>query len=127
MLELLDWSKKRGDGDAAAAPDPQASSQVLATIGAAEPGIALGELSSRLDADGAGDGKARNEALVRIQDAGEPHVAALVARCLATAAGTRRGKERGTASRLPVHGIALVGRFGHLRLRSGAASGVAWP
>jgi hypothetical protein len=93
MLELLDWSKKRGDGDAAAAPDPQASSQVLATIGAAEPGIALGELSSRLDADGAGDGKARNEALVRIQDAGEPHVAALVARCLATAAGTLAARE----------------------------------
>lgn len=83
MLELLDWGKRPQ-------PDSTATGTGLGALGSAEPAVALGELTARLEAEGA---EARNEALTRIQDAGEAHVAALLARCLASAAGTLAARE----------------------------------
>jgi hypothetical protein len=85
MLELLDWGKR---------PQPDATATATGTglgaLGAAEPAVALGELTARLEAEGGG---ARNEALARIQDAGEAHVATLLARCFTSAAGTLAARE----------------------------------
>ncbi|HEX5092174.1 MAG TPA: hypothetical protein VFV84_05735 [Burkholderiales bacterium] len=73
MLELLDWNKKRGDGASDAPAEPGVSSDAA---------TALAELAGRLESEAAAEPRARNEALARLQDAGEPHVAALLARCL---------------------------------------------
>jgi hypothetical protein len=81
MLELLEWGGKRG---------PEAADPGL---DASEPSVALGELAARLEAHGGEDAKARNAALALIQDAGAPHVAAMLARCYAGSAGTLAARE----------------------------------
>jgi len=95
MLELLEWGKKHGDEAADSGSDSKSAGASLAGLGDAEPSTALGELAARLEAHGGGDGdaKARNEALALIQDAGAAHVAALLARCFAGAAGTQAARE----------------------------------
>jgi hypothetical protein len=84
MLELLDWSKKRGGGEAAPAPAPGVASDAA---------TALADLAGRLDAEGGAEPRARNDALARLQDAGEPHVAALLARCLDASGGSLAARE----------------------------------
>jgi hypothetical protein len=81
VLELLEWSKKRSDETAEPGLD------------ASEPAAALVELAARLEAHAGEDPGARNAALSRIQDAGAPHVAALLARCCAGTAGTPAARE----------------------------------
>jgi hypothetical protein len=76
MLELLEWGGKRG---------PEAADPGL---DASEPSVALGELAARLEANGGGA-----DAGALIQDAGAPHVAALLARCYAGSAGTPAARE----------------------------------
>jgi len=95
VLELLEWGKKRGEASADSGSDPQTAGAPIAGLGDAEPSIALGELATRLEPHGGGgaDAKARNEALALIQDAGVPHVAAMLARCFAAAAGTQAARE----------------------------------
>lgn len=80
MLELLDWGKRPQ-------PDPTETGTGLGALGGAEPAAALGELTARLEDEGGAD------ALARIQDAGEAHVAALLARCFTSAAGTLAARE----------------------------------
>jgi hypothetical protein len=79
MLELLDWAKRPQ-------ADPIATGTGLSALGSAEPATALGELIARLEAADPGT-------LARIQDTGEAHVAALLARCVAGAAGTLGARE----------------------------------
>src|SRR3970040_3173439 len=86
MLELLEWGKKRGEEATDPESDPKAAAPSIAALGDAEPSTALGELAARLEAYGSG--AAPNEALALIQDAGAPHVAAMLARCFAGSAGT---------------------------------------
>jgi hypothetical protein len=83
MLELLDWNKTRG-GETAAP---------LAQGAAADAATALADLAGRLETEGAGEARTRNQALARLQDAGEPHVAELLARCLDGAAGSLAARE----------------------------------
>jgi hypothetical protein len=73
MLELVEWGKKQ--------------SEELADPGS-EPSAALGELAARLETNGGGA-----DARARIQDAGAPHVAAMLARCYAGTAGTPAARE----------------------------------
>jgi hypothetical protein len=84
MLELLDWGKKR-DGDVASAPPGPGVALDAST--------ALSDLAGRLETAGAAEPKARNEALARIQDEGEPHVAALLGRCLGGAGSSLAARE----------------------------------
>lgn len=91
MLELLEWGKKRGEEAADPGSDPRAAAAALAALGDAEPSTALGELAARLEAYGSG--AAPTEALAPIQDAGAPHVAAMLARCFAGTAGTPAARE----------------------------------
>jgi hypothetical protein len=95
MLELLEWGKKHGDEAADSGSESKSAGASLAGLGDADPSTALGELAARLEAHsgGAGDAKARNEALALIQDAGAAHVAALLARCFAATAGTQAARE----------------------------------
>jgi hypothetical protein len=85
VLELLEWGKKRDEAEAGPAADLDAS----------EPSVALAELAARLDAhgDGRGSAQAHNAALALIQDAGAPHVAAMLARCYAGIVGTLAARE----------------------------------
>ena len=91
MLELLEWGKKRGEEAAEPESDPKAATASIAALGDAEPSTALGELAARLEATGSG--AAPNEALAVIQDAGAPHVAAMLARCFAGSAGTPAARD----------------------------------
>jgi len=84
MLELLDWNKKRGVGESGTPAEPGISSDAA---------TALADLAGRLEAEGAGEPRTRNDALARLQDAGEPHVAALLARCLDSSGGTLAARE----------------------------------
>jgi len=84
MLELLDWNKKRGGNEAAGPAAPVVSSDAA---------TALADVAGRLETEGAGDPKARNEALGRLQDMGEPHVAELLLRCLDGAGGSLASRE----------------------------------
>ncbi len=94
MLELLEWGKNRGDETAGSGSDPKATAASLAVPGDADPASALAELAAGLETHGGGaDGKARNDALALIQDAGTPHVAALLARCFAGTATTHAARE----------------------------------
>lgn len=73
MLELLEWGKRESERTL----DP-----------GLEPSVALGELTARLEAHG------REEAaLAPVQDAGAPHVAAMLARCFDGGAGTPAARD----------------------------------
>ena len=84
MLELLDWRKKR-EGDAASVPPTPGI--------ASDPSTALSDLAGRLEIEGAAEPKTRSEVLARIQDEGEPHVTALLGRCLGGAVGSLAARE----------------------------------
>ena len=86
MLELLDWSGKRG-GEAAE-PTAQGGTDL-----ASDAATALADLAGRLETEATGDPRARNDALGRLQDAGEPHVAAVLLRCLDGAGGSLAARE----------------------------------
>jgi hypothetical protein len=89
MLELLDWSKKRGDEPADAGNDRTPAAEPLPDLRDADPATALEELNGWLDPAKRTGG----EALARIQDAGAAHVAALLARCFTATAGTQAARE----------------------------------
>jgi hypothetical protein len=95
MLELLEWGKKHGDETADPGSDPGSAGAALAGLGDADPSTGLAELVARLEADssGAGEPRARNEALALIQDAGAAHISALLTQYFVDAAGTHAARE----------------------------------
>lgn len=95
MADVLDWVKKRIEDPAAPQQGAPARTDLPPDLGRANPVTALVELGARLDeAAGAGaDPKARSAALAAIQDASVVHVAALLTRYLANAAGTPAARE----------------------------------
>jgi hypothetical protein len=94
-VDVLDWVKKRAEDPAAPQEGAPARTDLPPDLSRANPVSALVELGARLDAAaGAGsDPKARSVALAAIQDASSVHVAALLARYLANAAGTPTARE----------------------------------
>ncbi|MDH3320839.1 MAG: hypothetical protein OEO84_14270, partial [Betaproteobacteria bacterium] len=95
MLEMLEWGKKRGDLPAEPEDGRQPAADVLPDLRDADPITALEQLGGWLEPTrhaGAAP-QAGSETLARIQDAGAPHVAALLTRCFATTAGTQAARD----------------------------------
>lgn len=87
MPNVLEWVKKRGKLLGDAVHEPPRADRVLPDSRQADPVDALDELSNLLEPSGAGAGadpKAMSEILARLQQAGAPHVVALVAQYLAS-------------------------------------------
>ncbi|MGH8687654.1 MAG: hypothetical protein ACREVQ_08090 [Burkholderiales bacterium] len=87
MLELLEWGKKQGYEAVAPESDASSAADSLAGLGDAQPSAALADLAARLDAPVGGD------AAAHIQDAGAPHVAALLGRCYSSTSGTLAARD----------------------------------
>jgi hypothetical protein len=95
MLDVLEWVKKRIDETAGPRGAAPAAVDTLPDQLSADPATALAELRVRLRAEGggAGDAVARSARLAAIQDAGAPHVAALLTQYFVNAAGTLAARE----------------------------------
>ncbi len=92
---MLEWVNTSDEDPADPGREPALAGTALAGLGDADPSTALSDLRARLEAgsSAAGEPKARNETVALIQDAGAAHVAALLARCFASAAGTQAARE----------------------------------
>src|SRR5512134_941685 len=95
MLDVLEWVKKRIDETAGPRREAPAAADSLPDHLSADPATALAELRVRLRAEGAapGDANARSAKLAAIQDAGAPHVAALLTQYFVNAAGTLAARD----------------------------------
>lgn len=95
MLDVLEWVKKRIDETAGPRSSPAPAGDALPQQLASDPATALAELRVRLKAEDGRpvEGGARDTELAGVQDAGAPHVAALLGQYLVNATGTLAARE----------------------------------